>query len=404
MYVRSYERHLMQYVEYRILKYLLLYIPPILLILGTVGNILSFIILMRRSMRKFSTYIYLAILSITDTLVLYIGLLRLWIGELNGFDVKNQADWICKLISVAGYTVSDYSVWLIIAVTVERYVAVCYPLHASMMCNLRRAITVMTSLLIILFFINSHFFWTVHIKQYKIQDEIIYNCEGAPKYVRLVDDVWPWVDAILYSFLPFVIIMVLNGLIIRQVVRARRSRDGLQSTQPDHRRRARESSIKLTIMLLTISFAFLLTTLPMNISLIISAFYHNYLNDLHFLSRFKLARTITELLMYVNHSMNFFLYCATGQKFRHNLLLMLCHRFGYNTRNCVLMMENSHNSHNSHNSQSQLNCNTANNPRRTYDSELLTFTDYPNNVRKKPFLIAEVQRGNYVQMRICNSR
>jgi len=33
-------------------------------------------------------------------------------------------------------------------------------------------------------------------------------------------------------------------------------------------------------------------------------------------SRFELARTIAELLMYANHAINFYLYCATGQKFR----------------------------------------------------------------------------------------
>ena len=32
-------------------------------------------------------------------------------------------------------------------------------------------------------------------------------------------------------------------------------------------------------------------------------------------SRFELARTIAELLMYANHAINFYLYCATGQKF-----------------------------------------------------------------------------------------
>jgi len=36
-------------------------------------------------------------------------------------------------------------------------------------------------------------------------------------------------------------------------------------------------------------------------------------------SRFELARTIAELLMYANHAINFYLYCATGQKFRRRL-------------------------------------------------------------------------------------
>jgi len=42
-------------------------------------------------------------------------------------------------------------------------------------------------------------------------------------------------------------------------------------------------------------------------------------------SRFELARTIAELMMYANHAINFYLYCATGQKFRHQLIWMVCY-------------------------------------------------------------------------------
>jgi len=78
-------------------------------------------------------------------------------------------------------------------------------------------------------------------------------------------------------------------------------------------------------MLLTISFAFLLTTLPMSVVNITATFWNAYREDYQRVARFKLARTITELLMYANHSMNFFLYCATGQKFRHQLVWMVCY-------------------------------------------------------------------------------
>ncbi|GFR73049.1 FMRFamide receptor [Elysia marginata] len=47
------------------------------------------------------------------------------------------------------------------------------------------------------------------------------------------------------------------------------------------------------------------------------------------LAQFTLTRTITELLMYANHSVNFYLYCATGHKFRQQVLSIvrvLCSR------------------------------------------------------------------------------
>lgn len=324
---KSYEEQLLEFPEYRMTKHLLLYIPPVLLIFGIFGNIVSFLILMRRSMRKLSTYVYLAVLSVTDTLILLIGLLPLWIGELTDLVMRDQSDWICKLTNVAGYTASDYSVWLIIAVTVERYIAVCHPLKAPTMCSRRRAVMVIILMLLTFLLLNIHFFWTVEVHTYTHNnDDYAYQCEGTANFTKLVQDIWPWVDAFLYSFLPFVVISVINSLIIHQVVQAHRSRSSLQSNIDQRNNRVQETSLKLTMMLLTISFAFLLTTLPMNISLIGTAFYNRYSNDLRFTARFKLVRTITELLMYLNHSMNFYLYCATGQKFRQQLLLLFCHK------------------------------------------------------------------------------
>ena len=142
----SLERQLMQYDEYKLHKLLLLYVPPILLIVGTIGNLFSFVVLMMPPMRRVSTYLYVAALSVTDTLVLLVGLLRVWVAELQGYDIQNIADWTCKTINVLGYTVSDYSVWLIIAMTVERYVAVCHPLKAASFCSRTRAVKVSMSM------------------------------------------------------------------------------------------------------------------------------------------------------------------------------------------------------------------------------------------------------------------
>jgi len=80
-------------------------------------------------------------------------------------------------------------------------------------------------------------------------------------------------------------------------------------------------------MLLTISFTFLVTTLPLTVVSIAAAFVGRTSGGRDELtaSRFKLARTIAELLMYANHAINFYLYCATGQKFRHQLIWMVCY-------------------------------------------------------------------------------
>ena len=329
----------MQYGEYRAYKMIVLSVPPILILLGTFGNVFSFVILTQRSMRRVSSYTYLAVLAVADTLVLYIGMLRLWIGELTGKDIREQYDWSCKMISAFGYIFSDYSVWLIIAVTVERYLVVCHPLKAQRMCTPSRAAKISIALFLALMLINTHFFWTVKIVYFEHKGEFFAQCDGAANFEALVRTVWPWVDAFMYSFIPFISILIFNALIIRKVFLARQERESLQSTprrtltllarsssqrQPIGVRRVNQDSNRLTIMLLTISFTFLLTTLPMNISMIVISIWSPDPTDLRQIARAKLARTVTELLMYCNHSVNFYLYCATGKKFRENVLRTLC--------------------------------------------------------------------------------
>ena len=221
------------------------------------------------------------------------------------------------------------------------------------------------------------------------------QCTAAEGYDFLVEKVWPWLDAIIYSFLPFVIIIVLNSRIISRVISARRkrcrmttqtsssslNRNDVGKVQPSQmlqvqqeksprtiqnpflpkhhnsccdsrhevwkrdrqispqqfqtptgsssRREASETNFMLSLMLLTISFAFLLMTLPMNVMLIINNIWNTSKastpssSDPRLWAKYQLASTITELLMYLNHSTNFFLYCATGQKFRIELKRML---------------------------------------------------------------------------------
>ena len=345
MYIKELEDKLMPYEEFRIHKFMLLYVPPVLLVLGTLGNVFSFIILTRKQMRSVSSYIYLAVLSITDTLVLYVGLLRLWVGELTEYDIRDHSDWICKCINMFGYTVSDYSVWLIIAVTVERYIAVCHAFKAPAMCNRQRAAKVIIGIGVIILALNFHFIFTTEIR-FSSADDMVGQCNPGKGYTRFIN-FWHWVDAFIYSFLPFVILCCLNGLIIRKVLLAKRARVVLsermhserQGQSPAHRGgRSSESNARLTAMLLTISFAFVLTTLPMNINLILTYYWSSMVNaldgedKLRMLAMAAMVRTIAELLMYTNHSMNFFLYCATGQKFRQQLCDLLCHR-GRRNRN-----------------------------------------------------------------------
>lgn len=348
-------KSLNDYALYRLHKALLLYVPPILLAFGIVGNALAFAVLTRRSIRGVSAYVYLTVLSVTDTVVLVIGLLRMWVSQLTGYDVRDQSGpWMCKLLMMAGYTASDYSVWLIVAVTAERFVAVAFPLSAlhrgfGAGSGVQRAAGVVIGMFLVLVTVNGHFLWTVDIELVgggsSFTNHSSYpKCSSVKGFERLMA-LWPWVDAVIYSLLPLLILSVLNALIIYSVYRARRRRISLLATggrgdkviavdwSPERagERQAVKAAAaatntsgeaeRLTIMLLAVSFAFLATTLPNCILLIVKSLRSPGWHVQTTLS-VLVAQTVGELLMYANHSVNFYLYCATGRKFRYQLVLM----------------------------------------------------------------------------------
>jgi hypothetical protein len=63
---------------------------------------------------------------------------------------------LCRVLQV-----SDYSVWLIVAVTAERYLVVCYPFRGGEVCSTPRARRLVLVLFIAFLSLNAHFFWTV---------------------------------------------------------------------------------------------------------------------------------------------------------------------------------------------------------------------------------------------------
>lgn len=198
--------------------------------------------------------------------------------------------------------------------------------------------------------INSHFFFSdMQLSQQPHSDGR--KCSISKE--TIIGRSWPYVDAALYSFLPFIAISLLNLLIICHLSSAKRRRLFMSATvrlthvsrasERNHSRTSQltvtngvhaatpgggtgggggggqESGSRLTAMLLTVTFAFLVTTLPMNFTSIASAFLDNSVI-------YTPIYEIAELLMFSNHAMNFYLYCATGKRFRQQLHQMACCR------------------------------------------------------------------------------
>lgn len=71
---------------------------PILIICGSIFNIMTFIVMRRKRMRVSSTCFYMAVLAVTDTLVLWTGCLNQWFYIIHVPTVVAKSNFTCKLL------------------------------------------------------------------------------------------------------------------------------------------------------------------------------------------------------------------------------------------------------------------------------------------------------------------
>lgn len=135
-----------EWISEKVVYFLSYYYIPVLVFTGTIGNILSVLVFFKTKLRKLSSSHYLAALGFSDTLFLLIVLVN-WLN-VAGVTLSHQHFFCQTLIYMSGVC-SFLSVWFVVAFTVERFIAVLYPLKRQTMCTVRRAKIVLCGLTII---------------------------------------------------------------------------------------------------------------------------------------------------------------------------------------------------------------------------------------------------------------
>lgn len=246
------------------------YFTPALIFMGIIGNLLSIIVFFKSKLRGQSTSQYLSALAISDTLFL-LQLIPPWLKAVRASRVFAR-DGFCQTFVYFTYVSSAYSSWLVVAFTIERCVAVLYPLRRTRMCTVRRARMLILAIAVCCLAINTPVlkFAVPKENECNIDYELM---EHAARF-NVVDTI--------FSFtLPLTIITVLNIWIMIGVCRLSRARGHLirdEESQPRPRgarrgtranlagRRTRSSlqrsQQRITRMLLIVSSVFVVLNLP----------------------------------------------------------------------------------------------------------------------------------------------
>ncbi|OWF52805.1 thyrotropin-releasing hormone receptor-like [Mizuhopecten yessoensis] len=300
------------------------YFTPVIFTIGLVGNILSLRVFLTKNMRKLSASVYLAALSVADLMALCFYVLTEWIRR--GIPVESgqvtapflEQNGVCQILVYLQYISRFLCAWLVACFTLERYIGVCHPLKRKDICDVRSSRKIVFTLIITAFIVCSF-------KPF-LSESVVAGNYNAPTCTRSqahadLSFVFDCVFGVSITFLPFVIITVLNAFIIRKLlIRNKRHRECKVITE--------ESIIRLefTFILIAISFCFIAFNVPYSV-----VWYKLFVLSRDRFEKFNFLDTqdllnFTRTIFYINYCINFFLYSITGAYFRKELKMLFTYK------------------------------------------------------------------------------
>lgn len=198
---------------YFLLDFFHLYYIPCIILLGLVGNLLSCVVFLKTHLKLRSSSYYLAALATADFGFL-MSLLLVWLNNTVGWRVFNKDGW-CETLVYVSAVCSSLSVWLIVAFTVERFIAVQYPLHRPHMCTVARAKTIILILTLLALASHSYSFVTAGVVKNQDGDEV---CDLRIEYLETMRII-SIIDSIASLIAPLILIIVMNTMIMRNLLK-----------------------------------------------------------------------------------------------------------------------------------------------------------------------------------------
>ena len=204
-----------EYLLYKVGEGIQTYYLPVILAAGLIGNTLSFIVMIQPQNRVKSFCIYACALAVSDSLMLVNSALYYYKTDISSLSNWRGAE--CPLFVYFFHVFPVYGVWVIVCMTLDRYVAIRHPLRNILWCSPRTARTAVIVLAPIVCFIK-----VPHYVCYRVIQKDC--CAGFGKvdiysYCRVAS----WVFLFSDSIVPFTILLIFNLLIIISVRRSRPS-------------------------------------------------------------------------------------------------------------------------------------------------------------------------------------
>ena len=311
------------WILFRITIYI--FVGTFVCIVGFVGNILSVIVLRRDRDKKNTTTWLLQALAVADSLYLFASIFIQTLQTL-----KSDTNWwpafkrmyprarsfIWPIASMFQTT----TVWIILVITVDRYLAVTRPFSAYTKKRQHMKAYVALVCLVAALYNIPRFFEREVITVYK-------ECINTSEYhvvhtpFRLDRTYFMVYHVILHcicrSVGPLAIVLILNIGLIREFKRAQKARNHMTGKAVHQR--------SITLMVTAVVTVFIVCELPDALLRIVAVIQHDHPKDQKFDDNLLYLNVISNSLLTLNSAVNFLIYCCTGEQFRRDVKRLYYH-------------------------------------------------------------------------------
>lgn len=299
------------------MKYFNLIYPLLFILIGVPGNLISMVVWLKRIRSSpGSTCLYLTVMCATDTYVLVHGCARNWLKSLDRYVLTTVANASSPPVDprvVLGcgpplfvFTfLSDFSVWLIVFLSFERFVCARYPLRVQELCRLRNGCLFLLAALVLLAGVNSLLFLMVAVG---VRNQRI-TCVERHLLPQSFRSFWPYLDFGIYSLVPLITIVTFHQQILIR----------LHQGHPKNSSSRSKRAARILKTIVTMAITHFLFTMPIGIYFLID----RYICTLETMYRCDILNEVFVMLQLANHLTHFFIYSRTSSLFMVDLMALI---------------------------------------------------------------------------------